>query len=152
MSLAVRDLTARAGSFAIGPLTLDVLADRVLVILGPSGAGKTTLLTVIAGLRPSLTGRVHLGGQDITGWPPESRRIGMVFQDGALFPHLTVRQNIRFGPSALRLTGTASADDLLGQLGVTHLAGRAPEPSAAANDAGRPRPGPGYPATAAPAG
>jgi ABC-type Fe3+/spermidine/putrescine transport system ATPase subunit len=122
----VDNLTARAGSFSIGPVTLDVPAGRVLVILGPSGSGKTTLLTVIAGLRPSLDGRVHLVGQDITTWPPEGRRIGMVFQDGALFPHLTVRQNIWFGPRALRLPATGSTDELLGQLGITHLADRAP--------------------------
>jgi ABC-type Fe3+/spermidine/putrescine transport system ATPase subunit len=122
----VRDITARAGSFSIGPLTLQVPAGRVLVILGPSGSGKTTLLTVLAGLRPSLSGRVHLAGHDITGWPPERRRIGMVFQDGALFPHLTVRENIWFGPKALRLPATASTDDLLDQLGITHLADRAP--------------------------
>jgi len=125
-SLDVRDLTGRAGSFSIGPLSLEIPAGRVLVILGPSGSGKTTLLTVIAGLRPSLTGSVHLAGRDITGWPPESRRIGMVFQDGALFPHLTVRDNIRFGPSALHLPGIASTDDLLSQLGIAHLADRAP--------------------------
>ncbi|MGB6454930.1 MAG: ABC transporter ATP-binding protein [Streptosporangiaceae bacterium] len=125
-SLSVADLTARAGSFVIGPLTLDVPAGRVLVILGPSGSGKTTLLTVLAGLRPSVAGRVCLAGRDVTTWPPESRRIGMVFQDGALFPHLTVRQNIRFGPTALRQPGIARTDDLLGQLGISHLADRAP--------------------------
>jgi len=125
-SLDVRDLTGRAGSFIIGPVTFQVPAGRVLVILGPSGSGKTTLLTVLAGLRPSVAGRVHLAGQDVTTWPPESRRIGMVFQDGALFPHLTVRQNIRFGPTALQLPGIASTDDLLGQLGIIHLADRAP--------------------------
>jgi ABC-type Fe3+/spermidine/putrescine transport system ATPase subunit len=125
-SLDVLDLTARAGSFVVGPVSLEVPAGRVLVILGPSGSGKTTLLSVLAGLRPSLAGRVHLAGEDVTAWPPESRRIGMVFQDGALFPHLTVRQNIRFGPNTLRLPGVASTDDLLGQLGITHLADRAP--------------------------
>jgi ABC-type Fe3+/spermidine/putrescine transport system ATPase subunit len=125
-SLDVRDLTGRAGPFVLGPLSLEVLPGRVLVILGPSGSGKTTLLTVIAGLRPSVAGSVRLAGEDVTGWPPESRRIGMVFQDGALFPHLTVRDNVLFGPNALRLHGTTSADDMLGQLGISHLAGRAP--------------------------
>jgi ABC-type Fe3+/spermidine/putrescine transport system ATPase subunit len=125
-SLTVRDLTARAGSFVIGPLSFDVLAGRVLVVLGPSGSGKTTLLTVLAGLRHCVAGRVCLGGNDVTTWPPESRRIGMVFQDGALFPHLTVRENIRFGPRALRLHATASTDDVLALVGITHLADRAP--------------------------
>lgn len=126
VSLAVRDLAARAGSFTVGPITLEVPGNRVLVILGPSGAGKTTLLTVIAGLRPSLAGRVHLAGKDITASPPEARRIGMVFQDGALFPHLSVRENIWFGPKALRLPVIGSPDDLLDHLGITQLADRAP--------------------------
>jgi ABC-type Fe3+/spermidine/putrescine transport system ATPase subunit len=125
-SLAIRELTARAGTFTVGPVTLDVPADRVLVVLGPSGSGKTTLLTVIAGLRPSLAGRVHLAGYDVTAWPPERRRIGMVFQDGALFPHLTVRENISFGPRAAGLENVAAADDLLGRLGITQLADRPP--------------------------
>ncbi|HTX86127.1 MAG TPA: ABC transporter ATP-binding protein [Streptosporangiaceae bacterium] len=124
--LAIRELTARAGSFIVGPVTLDVAAGRVLVILGPSGSGKTTLLTAIAGLRASLAGHVHLAGHDVTRWPPESRRIGMVFQDGALFPHLTVRENIQFGPRAAGLENVATADDLLGRLGITQLADRAP--------------------------
>jgi ABC-type Fe3+/spermidine/putrescine transport system ATPase subunit len=125
-SLAIRELTARAGSFTLGPVSIHVPAGRVLVVLGPSGSGKTTLLTVIAGLRPSVAGRVHLAGHDVTAWPPERRRIGMVFQDGALFPHLTVRENIRFGPRAARLPTTGAADDLLARLGITHLADRAP--------------------------
>jgi ABC-type Fe3+/spermidine/putrescine transport system ATPase subunit len=125
-SLRVRELTARAGSFTVGPVTLDVPADRVLVVLGPSGSGKTTLLTVIAGLRPSLAGRVHLAGHDVTAWPPERRRIGMVFQDGALFPHLTVRENIRFGPRAAGSENVAIAEDLLARLGITQLADRPP--------------------------
>lgn len=86
LNLAVRDLTARAEPFALGPVSLDVPAGRVLVILGPSGSGKATLLTVLAGLRASLCSRVRLAGDDITTWPPESRRIGMVFQDGARSP------------------------------------------------------------------
>jgi ABC-type Fe3+/spermidine/putrescine transport system ATPase subunit len=125
-SLVVRELTARAGSFMLGPVSIEVAADRVLVILGPSGSGKTTLLTVIAGLRPSLAGQVHLAGRDLTTLPPERRQIGMVFQDGALFPHLTVRENIGFGPRAARLADGTGADELLGQLGLTDLADRAP--------------------------
>ena len=64
-------------------------------MLGPSGAGKTMLLETIAGLRPQHCGRVRLAGADLTTAPPERRRIGLVFQDAALFPHLTVRDNVR---------------------------------------------------------
>jgi len=124
--LSVSGLTARAGSFTLGPVSLDVPADRVLVVLGPSGAGKTMLLETIAGLRPQQAGQVSLAGTDITSLPPERRRIGLVFQDAALFPHLSVRDNIRFGPRARQ---TASPDDsggLLYQLGIEHLADRSP--------------------------
>jgi ABC-type Fe3+/spermidine/putrescine transport system ATPase subunit len=124
--LSVSGLSARAGSFTLGPVSLDVPADRVLVVLGPSGAGKTMLLETIAGLRPQQAGQVSLAGTDITGLPPERRRIGLVFQDAALFPHLTVRDNVRFGPRARRAASPDGSDDLLRQLGIEHLAGRSP--------------------------
>ena len=124
--LTICGLTASAGSFKLGPIDLDVPADRVLVVLGPSGAGKSILLAAIAGLRPSQSGQMHLAGIDLANRPPEKRRIGVVFQDGALFPHLTVRENIRFGPKAAAMPDLAAADALLAQLGIAHLAERAP--------------------------
>jgi len=124
--LSVSGLSARAGSFTLGPVSLDVPADRVLVVLGPSGAGKTMLLETIAGLRPQRAGQVILAGTDITGLPPERRRIGLVFQDAALFPHLTVRDNVRFGPRARGAASRDGSDDLLHQLGIEHLTDRTP--------------------------
>jgi ABC-type Fe3+/spermidine/putrescine transport system ATPase subunit len=105
---------------------VDVPADRVLVVLGPSGAGKTMLLETIAGLRPQQAGQISLAGTDITSLPPERRRIGLVFQDAALFPHLTVKENVRFGPRARRAASPDGSEDLLHQLGIAHLAGRSP--------------------------
>jgi len=125
--LSISGLSARAGSFTLGPVSLDVPADRVLVVLGPSGAGKTMLLETIAGLRPQQAGQISLAGTGITGLPPERRRIGLVFQDAALFPHLSVRDNIRFGPRARRTASPDGSGDLLRQLGVEHLADRSPQ-------------------------
>ena len=124
--LSISGLSVQAGSFTLGPVSLDIPPDRVLVVLGPSGAGKTMLLETIAGLRPQQAGQISLAGTDITSLPPERRRIGLVFQDAALFPHLTVKDNVRFGPRARRATSPDGSDGLLRQLGIAHLANRSP--------------------------
>src|SRR5438132_8432813 len=77
-------------SFALDEGTLNVL-------LGPSGCGKSTTLRLIAGLEPADQGRVFIGGRDVTRLPPAQRNIAMVFQSYALFPHLSVAENIVFG-------------------------------------------------------
>jgi ABC-type Fe3+/spermidine/putrescine transport system ATPase subunit len=123
----VRGLIADAGSFRLGPVDLAVAPGRVLVVLGPSGAGKTTLLESISGLRRQLSGQIHLAGADLSGLPPESRGIGLVFQDAALFPHLSVRENVRFGLRARhRAADPAAIGELLDRLRIGHLADRSP--------------------------
>jgi ABC-type Fe3+/spermidine/putrescine transport system ATPase subunit len=124
--LIIRGLAAQAGPFKLGPISLDIPAGRVLVVLGPSGAGKTMLLETITGLRPQQSGQISLTGADITGLPAERRRVGLVFQDTALFPHLSARDNVRFGPRARGAATPDSADALLHQLGIRHLADRSP--------------------------
>ncbi|MBX4917895.1 ABC transporter ATP-binding protein [Rhizobium bangladeshense] len=81
---------------AVGEVTLDIPAGEFLSILGPSGSGKTTLLTMIAGFESPTAGRITIGGRDVTAVSPDRRNIGMVFQRYALFPHLTVAENIAF--------------------------------------------------------
>jgi ABC-type Fe3+/spermidine/putrescine transport system ATPase subunit len=99
----------------------------LLVLLGPSGVGKTILLNTLAGFQPALGGRIRLAGRELTTLPPEQRRIGMVFQDSALFPHLTVTDNIRFGPRARGEHNSAhELADLLHRFGLTALAQRSP--------------------------
>jgi ABC-type sugar transport system ATPase subunit len=78
-------------------IDLSVARGQLLVVLGPSGAGKSTLLRVIAGLEPTTRGRVVIAGRDVTRLRPGRRNVSMVFQSYALFPHLTVAENIAFG-------------------------------------------------------
>ncbi|PDS99282.1 polyamine ABC transporter ATP-binding protein [Rhizobium sp. S9] len=81
---------------AVAEVTLDIPAGEFLSILGPSGSGKTTLLTMIAGFESPSAGRIIIGGRDVTAVSPDRRNVGMVFQRYALFPHLTVAENIAF--------------------------------------------------------
>jgi sn-glycerol 3-phosphate transport system ATP-binding protein len=82
---------------ALDGISFDVEAGSFVVLLGPSGCGKSTTLRIIAGLDAPTSGRVLIGGRDVTALPPAQRGIAMVFQSYALFPHLTVAENIVFG-------------------------------------------------------
>lgn len=97
-ALSVSGVTRHiAGRDVVNQVSFDVADGEIVVIVGPSGCGKSSLLRAIAGLDPIAAGRVVLDGSDITTMPPEKRRIGLVFQDQALFPHRRVDQNIAFG-------------------------------------------------------
>ena len=82
---------------AVDAVTLDIAAGEFFSLLGPSGCGKTTSLRMIAGFEHPDSGRVHVGGRDITDLPVHKRDMGMVFQSYALFPHRTVAENVAFG-------------------------------------------------------
>src|SRR5262245_31334523 len=95
-------------------------------MIGPAGSGKTTLLETIAGVVPTQSGRILLGGDDLTSAPPEARRLGIVYQHAYLFPHLTVRENIAYGavsPSAADDVATRFGVDVLGERTVESLSG-----------------------------
>lgn len=95
MTLVLRDLVLPLADFTL-EVTVEMRA-RSTALYGPSGAGKTSLLEVIAGLRTPASGTITLDGRTISSLPPRLRRIGYVPQDDALFPHLSVRQNIVYG-------------------------------------------------------
>ena len=96
--LDIEHLVKRYGDFhAVKDVSLSIADGEFLVLLGPSGCGKTTTLRMVAGFIEPTSGRVMLGGQDVTLLPPWKRNAGMVFQSYALFPHLTVAQNVAFG-------------------------------------------------------
>jgi putrescine transport system ATP-binding protein len=93
-----RNVTKRFGDFtAIDNLTLDIFAQEFFALLGPSGCGKTTMMRMLAGFENPTKGTIELAGQDIAGVPPNKRAVNMMFQSYALFPHLTVQDNIAFG-------------------------------------------------------
>ena len=83
-------------------ISLNVGKGEFVSLLGPSGCGKTTLLRILAGLRVSDRGRVRLAGRDLSRLPPHRRNVGLVFQNYALFPHMTVAENVAFGLRARR--------------------------------------------------
>jgi molybdate/tungstate transport system ATP-binding protein len=95
--ITLRNISVEYADFQLKNVSLKIEAGEFFVLMGPTGAGKTVLLEAIAGLAPLASGEVLLDGRDISTLPPEKRGIGLVYQDYALFPHLTVEQNIRFG-------------------------------------------------------
>jgi multiple sugar transport system ATP-binding protein len=97
--IEIRGLTKsyREDSRALDGVDLDVADGELLVLVGPSGSGKTTLLRLIAGLDQPTSGTIRLGGTDLAGMPPHQRNVALVFQNLALYGHLTVADNLRFG-------------------------------------------------------
>src|ERR1700742_3968880 len=94
----VRDLVVRFGeTIAVDHVDLTVAAGELFLLLGPSGCGKTTLLRSIAGFNVPASGTIHLGDQQVTRLPAHARNAGMVFQSFALWPHLSVAENVAFG-------------------------------------------------------
>jgi ABC-type Fe3+/spermidine/putrescine transport system ATPase subunit len=128
--IQISDLTLAAGNFRIDHLGLDLKEGVFNILLGPTGSGKTLILESVMGLRPIPGGQIILGGKEIQNLPPEQRGIGYLPQDLALFPHLTVRENLRYG---LRAKKKATADDerhlerLIEALKIRHLLERYPQ-------------------------
>src|SRR4249919_2917144 len=94
---------------AVDGVTLDIAAGEFFSLLGPSGCGKTTSLRMIAGFELPDSGRVHVGGKDITDLPVHRRDMGMVFQSYALFPHRTVAENVPLACACARCRGPRSS-------------------------------------------
>src|SRR6204780_3395777 len=99
---------AYRGAVVLKPLTLEVAAGEILALIGPSGSGKTTALRAVAGFVRPASGRIHIGGADVTDLPPYERGLAMVVQNYALFPHMRVAANVAFG-----LNARGAAKDLI---------------------------------------
>jgi multiple sugar transport system ATP-binding protein len=106
--VALEQVEKRFGDVTVIPaLDLDVADGEFVVLVGPSGCGKTTSLRMIAGLEGASAGRIRIGGRDVTELRPGLRNCAMVFQNYALYPHMTVRQNIAYG---MKVRGVPAAE------------------------------------------
>ncbi|MBL9049581.1 MAG: ABC transporter ATP-binding protein [Tabrizicola sp.] len=129
-AVSIAEVSQRYGNAtALDRVSLDIEAGEFVVLLGPSGCGKTTLLNLIGGFTEPTAGRVLIGGRDMAGVPPKDRPTTTVFQDYALFPHMTLRDNVGFG---LRMRGmdrakrAAKADAMLALVGLEGRGDRRP--------------------------
>lgn len=129
VSALIVDMTARRGSFEV-TAAFHAVAGRPLALVGPNGAGKTTLLNVLAGHVDVERGSILLDGRQLVGLAPEARRVGVVFQDFLLFPHLTVADNVAYGIRMLgrrRAAARAAALPWLERFDLVDLAARYPQ-------------------------
>jgi 2-aminoethylphosphonate transport system ATP-binding protein len=120
---------AYRGAIVLKPLTLDVAAGEILAMIGPSGSGKTTALRAVAGFVRPASGRIHIGGADVTDLPPYERCLAMVVQNYALFPHMRVKDNVAFGlkaRGAAKLLIEQRVDDALHIVGMQKFLKRYP--------------------------
>jgi len=112
------------GSFdAVLPTTLSIEPGEFLTLLGPSGSGKTTLLNLVAGYLDPTSGRILIGGRDVTNVPARRRNVGMVFQNFALFPHMTVAGNVAYGLKVRRMPREEIDQRVADVLALVQLAG-----------------------------
>lgn len=111
---------------AVQELDLAIEADELTVLVGPSGGGKTTTLRLIAGLETPTKGRIRIGDRDITDCAPHHRGVAMVFQRPALYPHLSVRRNMKFGLRRGRRTADRAVERVARMLEIGHLLDRFP--------------------------
>ena len=129
--LIIDAVTQRYGSFlAVDNVTLDIKAGELIALLGPSGCGKTTLLRIIAGFIMQSEGHVLIGENMVDELPPNRREVGIVFQNYALFPHMTIADNIAYGLAARGMPKAeqdARVTEMLALIKLDHIADRFPK-------------------------
>ncbi|MCY9515288.1 ABC transporter ATP-binding protein [Paenibacillus apiarius] len=110
-----------AGQPVVHPLSLTIDEGEFLTLLGPSGCGKTTILRMIAGFEQPTTGEIRLDGENVTDLPPNKRNLNLVFQHYALFPHMTVEQNIQFGLKMKKIPQAEQRERIAEAIRLTQL-------------------------------
>src|SRR4051812_46157852 len=124
VDIALEGVTKRFGDLvAVDDLDLGIPRGSFFALLGPSGCGKTTSLRIIGGFEDPTSGRVKLGGQDVTDLPPYKRDVNTVFQSYALFPHLDVQRNVAFGLERRKVAKDEARQRVADVLELTQLTG-----------------------------
>ena len=129
-AISISDASLFCGSFSLTDINLDIEAGEIFALLGQTGAGKTILLEAIAGMRPVAHGRLFIGDSSVADLPAYERKLGIVYQDHVLFPHMTVFENIAYGLKVRKESKEAietCVSDLLELLGIEHLRDRWPQ-------------------------
>lgn len=130
-TVTLERVTKRYGNVeAVHELSIDLIDGRFTVLVGPSGCGKTSTLRMVAGLEEVTSGQIHIDGVDVTNREPKDRDVAMVFQNYALYPHLSVRENIGFPLRARGMSRTDmrhKVDEVAKRLGMEHLLDRKPK-------------------------
>ncbi len=127
--ISINDLTIKFPQFKLGEISLDIEQGEFFALMGPTGSGKTLLLESISGMTKNSSGSITIDGKDVSALPPEKRRIGLVYQDHALFPHMNVTQNITYGCKYHGIgkhEAEKTAEELMENLGLSHIANRFP--------------------------
>jgi molybdate/tungstate transport system ATP-binding protein len=124
--IQIHNLCIHFSGFSLNNVNIHIKKHEFFVLLGPTGSGKTLLVEAIAGITPISSGKIIINGQDMTHVPPEKRKVGIVYQDYALFPHLTVMENIQYG-LAYHKHGPDDLQrirDLMSKTGILNLSNR----------------------------
>jgi putrescine transport system ATP-binding protein len=128
--LQIRNVVKDFGGYkAVNNVSIDIAKGEIFALLGPSGCGKTTLLRMLAGFETPTTGNIVLDGRDLAGMPPYECPMNMMFQSYALFPHMTVWDNVAFGPRRSRMSSdevAARVEEMLKLVQLTKFAKRKP--------------------------
>ena len=127
--ICIDSISVRADDFVISGVSFEIQEGECLALMGRSGSGKTTVMEAICGLREVVSGKILMGGKDVTCAAPGERMVGLVPQDNVLFPTMTVREHLAYGP-VLRKWKKAEIDarveEVAGELGISNLLDRLP--------------------------